>query len=102
MAALAGAAARTLAGLAQSDESLRRAAVSVLIRVAGIGVLLFMALVGVIALLEVGVLAFVPVTLVALALGTRFHLAYAGDRTSLAAPLRMATAVLIAAVMVRW
>lgn len=80
----------------------RRAAVSGLIRIAGIGVLLFMGLVGVITLLEVGALAFVPVALVALALGTRFHLAYAGDRTSLAAPLRIVTAVLIVAVMVMW
>ncbi len=80
----------------------RRAAVSELIRIAGIGVLLFMGLVGVIALLEVGALAFVPVALVALAFGTRFHLAYAGDRTSLAAPLRIVTAVLIVAVMVMW
>jgi hypothetical protein len=78
----------------------RRAAVSELIRIAGFGALLFMALVGVISLLEVGALAFVPVALVALALGTRFYLAYAGDRTSLAAPLRMATAVLIVAVTV--
>jgi hypothetical protein len=82
--------------------SARRAAVSELIRIAGIGVLLFMALLGLITLLGVGVLAFVPVALVALALGTRFYLAYAGDRTSLAAPLRIATAVLIVAVMIMW
>jgi hypothetical protein len=80
----------------------RRAAISELIRVAGIGVLLFMGLVGVIALLEVGALAFVPVALVALAIGTRFYLAYAGDLTPLAAPLRIVTAALIVAVMVMW
>lgn len=80
----------------------RRAAVSELIRIAGIGVLLFMALLGLITLLGVGVLAFVPVALVAVALGTRFYLAYAGDRTSLAASLRIVTAVLIVAVTVMW
>jgi hypothetical protein len=82
--------------------SARRAAVSELIRIAGIGVLLFMALLGVIALFAGGALAFVPVAPVALALGTRFYLAYAADRTPLAAPLRTVTAVLIVAVMVTW
>jgi len=80
----------------------RRAAVGELIRIAGISVLLLMALVGVIALLEAGALAFVPVALVALGLGARFYLAHAGDRTSLAAPLRIVTTVLIVAVMVIW
>lgn len=80
----------------------RRAAVHELTWIAGIGALLVLGLGGVIALFEGGALALLPVAMLALAFGTRFYLAYAGDRTSLAVPLRIATAVLIVAMTVMW
>lgn len=77
----------------------RRAAVHELTWIAGIGALLVLGLGGVIALLA---LALLPVAMLALAFGTRFYLAYAADRTSLAVPLRITTTVLIVAVVVTW
>lgn len=79
-----------------------RAAVHEVSWIAGIGTLLVLGLGGVIALFEVGALALLPVAMLALAFGTRFYLAYAGDRTSLAVPLRITTTVLIVAVVTTW
>ena len=80
----------------------RRAAVHELAWIAGIGALLVLGLGGVIALLAVGALALLPVAMLAFAVGTRFYLAYSGQRPSLARPLRIATTVLIVAVVVTW
>lgn len=80
----------------------RRAAVHELTWIAGIGALLVLGLGGVIALLEVGALALLPVAMLAFAFGTRFYLANSGQRPSLARPLRIATTVLIVAVVVTW
>lgn len=77
----------------------RRAAVHELTWIAGIGTLVVLGLGGVITLLEVGALALLPVAMLAFAFGTRFYLVYAGDRTSLAVPLRITTTVLIVAVV---